>query len=79
MIAADCFMKFKEAEEEGIDLKNVGKEFKMKILYPNGPTKGAELFRDFRGRDPSVDPLLELYNLSNESQSVTQEAKQSSV
>lgn len=54
-------MKFKEAEEEGIDIGTVGRDFKKKVLYPSAPLEGTQVFREFRGRDPSADPLLELY------------------
>ena len=55
VLSADAFARF---EEEGIFSTEVGREFRAKILAQGGSREPMELFIDFRGREPSVEPLL---------------------
>ena len=55
VLAADAFSRF---QEEGIFNTNVGREFRQKILEVGGSVDALAMFVAFRGRKPSVDPLL---------------------
>jgi oligopeptidase A len=55
VLSADAFSRF---EEEGIFNAETGQSFRDTILARGGSADAAELFRAFRGRDPSVDALL---------------------
>ena len=56
VLEADAFSLFKE---RGIFDRGVAGEFRSKLLSKGGTVDAAELFRDFRGRDPQPDALLE--------------------
>ena len=55
VLSADAFSKF---EEEGIFNTVTGAHFRDTILANGGSRPAAELFADFRGREPSTDALL---------------------
>ncbi len=55
VLSADAFSKF---EEEGIFNPETGKSFKQAILEKGGSQPAKELFKNFRGRDPEIEPLL---------------------
>jgi oligopeptidase A len=55
VLSADAFSRF---EEEGIFNTETGREFRAKILAQGGSKEPMELFIDFRGREPDVEPLL---------------------
>ncbi len=55
VLSSDAFSKF---EEEGIFNQNTGLSFLHKILEKGGSEDPDILFRDFRGRDPELTPLL---------------------
>lgn len=63
MIASDICAAFLEGEANG-GLKEVGKHLRNTILSTNSSLLSAELFREFRGRDPSLAPLIELHDLT---------------
>ena len=62
MLAADLFEAFNEV---GFDnktrLSQLGRKY-MEIFMTNGSSVEAnELFRQFRGRNPSMDPFIKSY------------------
>lgn len=65
-MSADAFAAFEEA---GLDnaqaVSSVGMRFKDTVLAMGGGRHPAQVFRDFRGRDPNPEALLRHYGLSN--------------
>ncbi|WP_287816559.1 oligopeptidase A [Idiomarina sp.] len=55
VLSSDAFARF---EEEGIFSAATGRDFLQVILERGGSRKAADLFQEFRGREPSVEPLL---------------------
>jgi len=55
VLAADAFSRF---EEEGVFNEGVGLSYKENILEVGGSIDAMDMFVNFRGRKPSVDPLL---------------------
>ncbi|MGY6562786.1 MAG: M3 family metallopeptidase [Luteibaculaceae bacterium] len=55
VLEADIFESFKE---KGIFNKGVAEKYKLEILEKGGTEKPEILFRNFKGRDPKVEPLL---------------------
>ncbi|WP_083000264.1 oligopeptidase A [Halomonas sp. GT] len=55
VLSADAWSAFEEA---GIFDPSTGQRFRQEILESGGVRDAAELFRAFRGREPSVEPLL---------------------
>ncbi|MCL6414266.1 oligopeptidase A [Aestuariirhabdus sp. Z084] len=55
VLSADAFSSF---EEEGIFNKQTGQRFLQCILQRGGSEEPMELFKRFRGREPSIDALL---------------------
>ncbi|MCG8325337.1 MAG: M3 family metallopeptidase, partial [Thiotrichales bacterium] len=55
VLSADAFSRF---EEQGIFNPQTGRDFLHSILEQGGSREPMELFIQFRGRKPSVEPLL---------------------
>ncbi|MHA7878679.1 MAG: M3 family metallopeptidase [Saccharospirillum sp.] len=55
VLSADAYSRF---EEEGIFNTDTGRAFREEILAKGGSEPAADLFKRFRGREPSVDALL---------------------
>jgi len=55
VLSADAFSKF---EEKGIFDKTTGSKFLQAILEQGGSREPMDLFIEFRGRKPSIEPLL---------------------
>ncbi len=55
VLSADCFAAF---EEEGVMNQETGQRFLKEILQVGSSRPAAESFMAFRGREPSVEPLL---------------------
>lgn len=55
VLSADAFSKF---EENGIFDPDTGKAFLQTILEQGGSREPLDLFVEFRGREPSIEPLL---------------------
>uniref|UniRef100_T1JBM7 Peptidase M3A/M3B catalytic domain-containing protein n=1 Tax=Strigamia maritima TaxID=126957 RepID=T1JBM7_STRMM len=67
MIAADVFSAFEEAasNQSSESLAEVGARFRDTYLSLGGGCHPSEVFRRFRGRDPSPDALLKNYHLKD--------------
>ncbi|EFJ32490.1 hypothetical protein SELMODRAFT_85692, partial [Selaginella moellendorffii] len=64
VLSADVFNAFEEAmlkDEKAV--KEVGMRFRNTILALGGGMAALDVFKAFRGREPSVDPLLRQYGL----------------
>jgi oligopeptidase A len=55
VLSADAFAAF---EEEGVFNADTGARFKDHILSQGGSAEAMDLFVRFRGREPSIEPLL---------------------
>ena len=64
MLSADCFAAFEEEAGVGSDKEDdkkvaeIGIRFRDTVLGMGGGLPPAEVFRKFRGRDPTADALL---------------------
>jgi oligopeptidase A len=59
VLSADAFAAFEEVGLENDDaVREVGRRFRDTVLSLGGGTHPSEVFRLFRGRDPSPEPLL---------------------
>jgi oligopeptidase A len=56
VLDADAFAQFKQA---GVFSREVGQRFRSVILARGNSRDPAELYREFRGREPDLDALLE--------------------
>ncbi|APZ41687.1 M3 family metallopeptidase [Acidihalobacter ferrooxydans] len=61
VLSADAFARF---EEDGLFNPATGHAFLHSILERGGSQPAAELFREFRGREPSVDALLRHHGIA---------------
>lgn len=60
VLSADAFSAFEEVGLENESaIREVGERFKKTFLQMGGSLHPMEVFRHFRGRDPSIEPLLE--------------------
>ena len=62
VLSADAYSRF---EEEGIFNQKTGKDFMTCILEQGGSKHPMELFKQFRGGEPSIDALLRHNGISN--------------
>jgi len=62
VLDADAFSLF---EEEGIFNKNIAEKFRRCILSRGGTKHPMELYKEFRGKEPSIEPLLKRSGLLN--------------
>ena len=59
VLSADAFGAFEEAGlDDPVALARTGMRFRNTVLASGGSRHPLEVFRDFRGREPSVRPLL---------------------
>lgn len=62
MLVSDLYEAFKDVGLENKNkIKDVGIKFRETILKHGSSTDSNELFRQFRGRNPSMDPFLKSY------------------
>lgn len=66
VIAADISSEF--ANKSLAEMTTTGQRFKETFLALGGSVPTAEVFRRFRGRDPSVEALLKSLNILNKTQ-----------
>ncbi len=62
VLSSDAFSKF---EEDGIFNVETGKLFLSEILQQGGSQDAMTLFKNFRGREPSIDALLRHCGINN--------------
>ncbi|XP_034831381.1 uncharacterized protein [Maniola hyperantus] len=65
MIAADIYSAFDEARERNQDILTISKRYRDTFLATGGSCHPSEVFRRFRGRDPSPHALLNNLGLTN--------------
>ena len=68
VLEADAFSRFRA---DGIFSNNVGQEFREKILSKGDSADPAELYREFMGRDPDPDALMQRLGLVSLEQMTT--------
>ncbi len=65
VLSADAFATFEEAGLENESaMASIGRHFRDTVLSLGGGTHPMEVFEQFRGRKPTVEPLLRHYGLS---------------
>jgi oligopeptidase A len=65
VLAADAFSAFEEAGlEDASAVQAVGRRFRDTVLSLGGSKHPLDVFREFRGRDPSPEPLLRVHGLA---------------
>lgn len=65
VIAADIYSNFYEVRNNEQNVQAVGKRFRDTYLALGGSVHPSEVFRKFRGRDPSPKALLKMLGLNN--------------
>jgi len=63
VLSADAFSLF---EENGIFDRETGEHFLSTVLEPGGSREAMDLFVEFRGRRPSIEPLLRHAGIATE-------------
>ncbi|MDQ3766418.1 MAG: M3 family metallopeptidase, partial [Actinomycetota bacterium] len=63
VMSADAFAAFEEAGADPDALGKTGRKYKETFLQLGATRPPAEVFREFRGRDPQIEPLLRRYAL----------------
>lgn len=67
VLSADAFSAFEEAGlENEAEIRRLGRRFRDTILALGGSRHPMEVFRDFRGREPTTDALLRQGGLLHE-------------
>lgn len=65
VLAADAFSAFEDAGlDDDAAVRRVGRRFRDTVLALGGSRHPLDIFRDFRGRDPSPEPLLRTHGLA---------------
>lgn len=65
VVAADIYSNFYEVRDNEQNIQAVGKRFRDTYLALGGSVHPSEVFRKFRGRDPSSKALLKMLGLNN--------------
>eukprot|EP00746_Dinoflagellata_sp_MGD_P006245 gnl/MRDRNA2_/MRDRNA2_112157_c0_seq1.p1 gnl/MRDRNA2_/MRDRNA2_112157_c0~~gnl/MRDRNA2_/MRDRNA2_112157_c0_seq1.p1 ORF type:complete len:865 (+),score=145.37 gnl/MRDRNA2_/MRDRNA2_112157_c0_seq1:109-2703(+) len=59
ILSSDCFAAFEEAGlNNEAEVRRIGRRFRDTVLSMGGSKHPSDIFRAFRGRDPSPEPLL---------------------
>lgn len=74
LLAADVYSAFYEREHNLIEVQAVGKRFRETFLALGGGCHPSEVFRRFRGRDPSPNALLKSLGLTSKSTTIAASA-----
>jgi oligopeptidase A len=61
VLSSDAFSRF---EEEGVFNPQTGRDFLRSILEVGGSKEAAEAYREFRGRDATIDALLKHHGIA---------------
>lgn len=64
LLAADVYSAFYEVQDNLVDVQAVGKRYRETFLALGGACHPSEVFRRFRGRDPSPKALLKSLGLT---------------
>ena len=68
MLAADVYSAFQEIKANDPDYqRKIGTRFKDTVLALGGSVPAGEVFRRFRGRDPSLKAFIKILNLHTKS------------
>jgi len=66
-MSVDAFAAFEEAGlDQPVNLRQVGRRFAETVLALGGSVNAKQVFRMFRGRNPSVEPLLKHYGFTED-------------
>lgn len=61
-MSADAFAAFEEVGlDNSAEVRKVGRRFRQTVLALGGSVSAKKAFKSFRGRPPSIDPLLRHY------------------
>ncbi|GAB0095431.1 uncharacterized protein DMENIID0001_108160 [Sergentomyia squamirostris] len=74
VIAADVYSAFHEASKDPEALASVGRRFRDTFLALGGACPPAEVFRRFRGRDPSPKALISILGLKKKSSKMPEDS-----
>lgn len=62
MLATDLFESFKDVGFDNVNkLQDVGMRYRDTFLKNGSSLHANEIFRRFRGRNPSIDPFVKSY------------------
>lgn len=70
MIAADVYSAFHEVRDNDQQIRDVGKRFRDTFLALGGSEHPGQVFREFRGRDPSPKALLKSLGIKKVNESI---------
>lgn len=64
VMSADCYGAFEEAGlGNDAEMRRLGTRYRETVLALGGSKSALEVFRDFRGRNPSIDAILRQQDL----------------
>ena len=63
VLSADAFSAFAESDSSPASLRKTGQRFRETVLGLGGSAPAMEVFKMFRGREPTTDALLRQYGL----------------
>ncbi|HPT26197.1 MAG TPA: M3 family metallopeptidase, partial [Bryobacteraceae bacterium] len=63
VLDSDAYQAFKEKGD--VFDPNLARAFRTKVLERGGSADAMQMYKDFRGREPSVAPLIQKRGLTN--------------